>query len=70
MSCRAKANHKVKEVGKSSIEWYKDGKPQHYCYGYIDRMTDELIPECKECERHVDKAQEDLDKYRLEKEGK
>ena len=26
-------------------------------------MTDELLPECKECRSHVYKAQDDLDKY-------
>lgn len=53
----------VKDIGKSSIEWYKDGKPQYYCYGYIDQRTDELIDECKRCKRHVYKAQEDLENY-------
>lgn len=67
MSCSAKKKGIVKDVGKSSIEWHKDGKPQYYCYGYIDNRTDELIEECKECTRHVYKAQEDIDKYLLEK---
>ena len=51
----------VKERGKSSIEFYKDGKPQYYCYGYVDSMTDELLDECKRCPEHVYKAQEDLE---------
>ena len=53
----------VKDIGKSSIEWYNDGKPQYYCFGYIDRRTDELIDECKRCKRQVYKAQEDLENY-------
>lgn len=60
MSCKAKSNG-VKKRGKASIEFYKDGKPQYYCYGYIDKETDELIDECRECPEHVYKAQEDLD---------
>lgn len=71
MSCQAKANNIwIKERGKASIEFYKDGKPQYYCYGYIDRRTDELIEECKQCPEHVYKAQEDLDKYIKEKRNK
>ena len=63
MACRAKEICKVSRRGKSSIEWYKDGKPQYYCYGYIDKMTDELLSECKECRNHVYKAQDDLDAW-------
>lgn len=32
-----------------TTEFYKDGKPQIYCMGWIDSMTDEYIPECKKC---------------------
>ena len=63
MACKATESGKVSRRGQPSIEWYKDGKPQYYCYGYIDKMTDELMPECKECRSHVSKAQDDLDKY-------
>ena len=63
MACKAKESGKVSSRGEPSIEWHKDGKPQYYCYGYIDKMTDELLPECKECRSHVSKAQDDLDKY-------
>ena len=63
VACKAKENGKVSRRGAPSIEWYKAGKPQHYCYGYIDKMTDELLSECKECLSHVYKAQDDLDKY-------
>ena len=69
MACRAKERGKASRRGEPSIEWYKDGKPQYYCYGYIDKMTDELLPECKECRSHVSKAQDDLDEYNREKEN-
>lgn len=61
MACKAKENGKVARRGLPSVEWYKNGKAQYYCRGYIDRRTDELLPECKDCSRHVDKAQDDLD---------
>ena len=63
MACKAKERGKVSRRGGLSIEWYKDDKPQYYCYGYIDKMTDDLFPECKECRRYVIKAQDDLDKF-------
>ena len=62
MACKAKERGKVSRRS-TSIEWYKDDKPQYYCYGYIDKMTDDLLPECKECRSHVSKAQDDLDKF-------
>jgi len=46
--------------GKASVEFYKNGKPQYYCYGFTDRMTDELINECKECSAQVQKAEYDV----------
>ena len=70
MSCKAKKNNIwIKDKGKPSIEFYKNGKPQYYCYGYIDQKTDELIEECKECSKHVYKAQEDLKKWKRLEEG-
>lgn len=63
MACKAKERGKVSRRGELSIEWYKDGKPQYYCFGYIEKMTDELLQECKECRSHVSKAQDDLDKF-------
>lgn len=35
--------------GKPSIEFYKNRKPQYYCLGYENRMTDEPYKECMEC---------------------
>ena len=69
MACKAKERGKVSRRGEPSIEWYKDGKPQYYCYGYIDKMTDELLVECKECRSHVYKAQGDLDEHNRRKEN-
>ena len=69
MACKAKESGKVSRRGEPSIEWNKDGKPQYYCYGYIDKMTDELLTECKECRSHVDKAQDALDEYNHRKEN-
>lgn len=46
--------------GRPSTEFYKDGKPQVYCHGYIDKMTDDPLKECKACADYVDKAQSDL----------
>lgn len=63
MACKAKSSGKVAIRGRPSVEWYKDGKPQYYCYGYIELETDDVLPECKECRSHVDKAQGDLDDW-------
>lgn len=63
MACKAKESGKVASRGEPSVEWYKDGKPQYYCYGYIDARTDDILPECRECRNHVDKAQDDLDAW-------
>ena len=54
--------------GRPSTEWYKDGKPMIYCYGWIDRMNDELIPECRNCPDNVYNAQDDLDAWLADKE--
>ena len=63
MACKAKSSGKVSRRGQPSIEWYRGGKPQYYCYGYIDKMTDDLLLECNECRSHVRKAQYDLDAW-------
>ena len=54
----------VRGKGKSSVEWWKDGNPMRYCFGYTDRMTDELLNECKQCKIHVSKAQEDMERHK------
>lgn len=61
--CEAKQRGIVQRRGKPTIEFYKDEKPQYYCYGYIDATTDEPIEDCKRCRDFVDHAQEDLEKY-------
>lgn len=61
--CQAKKKGIVKYRGKPTIEFYKDEKPQYYCYGYIDSETDEPLEDCKQCKDFVDFAQEDLEKY-------
>ena len=65
--CQAVKNGEVKRRGKPSIEWHKDGKPQYYCYGYIDLYNDELLEVCRNCVDNVCYAQDDLDKYLEEK---
>ena len=35
--------------GKPTTEFWKDGKPQIYCEGWVDQMTDEALDECKRC---------------------
>ena len=56
--------------GKATTEFYKDGKPQIYCYGWIDLRTDEPLEICRDCADFVYNAQDDLDKYLAESEGK
>lgn len=51
----------LKKRGRASREWH-DGKKYHiYCMGYIDKGSEELLPECKACADHVNKAGFDLD---------
>ena len=47
----------TRRKGKPSIEFYKDGKPQYYCYGYKDSMTDEPHEACKKCKKWVNGEQ-------------
>ena len=35
--------------GNPSTEFYKNGKPQIYCMGWIDRMDDQPLECCKSC---------------------
>lgn len=61
--CEAKKKGIVKRRGKPTIEFHKDGKPQYYCYGYIDYSTDEPLEDCKRCRDFVERAQDDLKRY-------
>lgn len=49
--------------GRPSHEWNDGKKDRIYCYGYIDKMTDDILPECRACPDHVGKAQQDLDAF-------
>ncbi len=51
--CMIVTNQIAKRKGKPTIEFYKKGKPQYYCYGYEDKMTDEPYQECKKCPKWV-----------------
>ena len=39
--------------GKPITEFYKDGKPQIYCMGWIDKMYDEILDECATCPDYI-----------------
>lgn len=47
----------VKRKGKPTLEFYRNGKPQYYCYGYLDMHYEEPFPECKECPKWVEGEQ-------------
>ena len=47
--------------GKPTTEFYIDGKPQIYCYGWIDGMTDEALDICKSCKDWANGEQCDKD---------
>lgn len=67
-ACKAWKNGEVKHRGQATLEWYKDGVPQYYCYGYYDSMTDELIETCKNCRDNERYAQEDLEAWLAQEE--
>ncbi len=67
IKCKAKIKGEVKERGKSTVEWYKEGKPVRYCYGYKDYLIGELLKTCKNCKDCVIYAQEDLEKYKFKR---
>ena len=41
------------EKGRVTTAFYIDGKPQIYCYGIYDAMTDEPLKECKSCKEFL-----------------
>ncbi len=47
--------------GRPTTEFYIDGKPQIYCYGWEDKMTDEALLICKNCKDWVRGEQCELD---------
>ena len=50
-------------LGRSypTTEFYIDGKPQIYCRGWIDKMTDEPLEVCRNCMDFVDGEQIEVD---------
>ena len=67
--CKAKKEGQVKRRGNPTIEFYKNGKPQYYCYGYRDAMTEEPLEVCKNCADFVDRAEEDLQRFKGRRAG-
>lgn len=55
--------------GRATHEWNDGEKDRIYCYGWVDKMTDLLLPECLACRDHVSHAQDDLDAWRVEHEN-
>lgn len=35
--------------GKSFVDYYEDGEPIKYCYGFTDKANDEPLDCCKNC---------------------
>ena len=55
--------------GKPTNEWFDGVKYRIYCMGWVDRMTDDPLPECLACPDHVSHAQDDMDSFYKEQEG-
>ena len=53
--------------GESTHEWNDGAKDRVYCMGWVDRRTDDPLPECLVCQDHVSHAQDDLDSFHFEK---
>ena len=62
--CQAKKTGRVKRRGTPTVEWYKGEMAQYYCYGYYDKSTDLPLEVCQNCADFVDKAEEDLKRYK------
>lgn len=58
---------KLKKRRIPSCEWFDGEKWRIYCHGYIDRVNDELLEECRSCPDHVSRAQEDLESFYSER---
>lgn len=67
-TCRAKQLGLAPRRGRPTVEWMKGNVPQYYCYGWKDLMTDIPFRVCRECPDYVDKAQKDLETWRMENE--
>lgn len=66
----ARVKCKLGRRGHATIDWYKDGVPQYYCLGCIDAMTDEYLPECKECRDFTERSEDDFNAWRKERKQK
>lgn len=55
----------LKKRGRPYTDFYINGKPQIYCMGWIDMMTDEPLPECRSCPDWIEGEQNEID-YREE----
>ena len=57
--------------GRPTTEFYHKGKPQIYCYGWKDMMTDEAIDVCKNCKDWVygRQLEEDFEKHLQEEQN-
>lgn len=51
--------------GKPTTQFYINGKPQIYCYGWMDCMTDEWLEICKQCKDWVygEQCEKDYKKF-------
>ena len=58
----------LRKRGKPSHEWNDGVKDRIYCMGWVDLMTDDMLPECLACPDHVSHAQEDLNDFYKEQE--
>lgn len=47
--------------GNPTTEFHINGKPQVYCLGWIDSMTDEPLETCKNCKDWVHGEQCEID---------
>lgn len=56
--------------GRTTTEFYIDGKPQTYCFGIIDMATDDYLPECVACPEWVYGEQSDEDYRKAFEEGR
>lgn len=52
--------------GTPSHEWHDGEKSRIYCLGWEDKRTDEPLEACLNCPDHVNKAQDDLEKWRAD----
>ncbi|MFW5631031.1 MAG: hypothetical protein ACOCNB_09640 [Acetivibrio ethanolgignens] len=52
--------------GKPSHEFTKDGMMQIYCLGWINKMTDEYLDECRACKDLAggEQAQKDWEEWK------